>query len=250
MKALILAAGRGKRMDHLSANTNKCLIPVRDKPLIEYSLDRIASLTDISEIVIVVGHHAESIINRYGINYCGKKITYRIQFEQHGLVHALETAIPDLGGEDFLLFLGDEIVLGNHHQAMIESFYKNRAHVICGVINNTNFSEIRKTYAVIQDTNNAVFRLIEKPQKQINNIMGTGNCIFKYEMVKYIPKVPIHHIRKEKELPDLIQCAIDEGHQVKSFFFSGGYFNANTCNELQSIEENWIEIAGKSCDET
>ncbi len=39
MKALILAGGRGKRLDERSIETNKCMIPIKGQPVIEYSLN-------------------------------------------------------------------------------------------------------------------------------------------------------------------------------------------------------------------
>lgn len=73
---------------------------------------------------------------------------------------------------------------------------------------------IRRTYAIIYNEQNIVCRLIEKPRSPRNDFMGTGNCVFKNDILKYIDVTPIHHERKEKELPDLIQCAIDDGKVV------------------------------------
>jgi len=68
MKALILAGGRGKRLKEVYDEKNKCMIPIKDKPLIQYSLDN-AICADVSEIIIVVGYKAEEIINAYGNKY-------------------------------------------------------------------------------------------------------------------------------------------------------------------------------------
>lgn len=239
MKALILAAGRGKRMEDLSEDKNKCLIPVFGKPLIEYSLDVASSLEEIKEIVIVVGYQAESIINRYGISYRGKPIRYRIQHERKGLVSAIETAIPDLEGKDFCLFLGDEIILKGRHREMIDAFINENMFACCGIIKQYDPLQVRKTYAIIQSPEGVIYRLIEKPERAINDLMGTGNCIFNNAIVQYIPRVPIHHIRNEKELPDLIQCAIDDGRLVKSFIITDHYINVNTKEELERIEKKF-----------
>mgnify|MGYP006977938104 CR=1 FL=1 len=40
--------------------------------------------------------------------------------------------------------------------------------------------------------------------------MGTGNCIFKNEILNYVPQTPINPIRSEKELPDFIGCAVND----------------------------------------
>ncbi|MBZ0156861.1 MAG: nucleotidyltransferase family protein [Alphaproteobacteria bacterium] len=242
MKALILAGGRGRRMEELSEDRNKCLISLRGKPLVEYSLEAASSIPRIGEIVLLVGYQAESIINHYGISFNGKRIRYRIQHERRGLVSAIETALPDLDGEDFFLFLGDEVILNGRYDEMIDTFYRENAFVVCGVLRQKDPEQIRKTYAIIQSESGIVYRLIEKPERAVNDIMGTGNCIFRNGILSYIPKVPLHHIRNEKELPDLIQCAIDDGRMVRSFFISEHYINVNTKTELESMERSWPEI--------
>ena len=70
----------------------------------------------------------------------------------------------------------------------------------------------------------------------MNNIMGTGNCIFNSEIFSYINQTPINQKRGEKELPDLIQCAIDEGNIVKSFKICDHYVNINAPEEIKKAE--------------
>ena len=68
-------------------------------------------------------------------------------------------------------------------------------------------------------------------------MMGPGNCVFKKEIFDYIPYTPINHQRGEKELPDLIQCAIDNGKLVKFFNIGGNYFNINTLDDINRLEK-------------
>ena len=67
--------------------------------------------------------------------------------------------------------------------------------------------------------------------------MGTGNCIFRNEIFDFIPYTPINYFRKEKELPDLIQCAIDDGKEVQMFFISAKYVNINTPEDIEIAEK-------------
>ena len=69
--------------------------------------------------------------------------------------------------------------------------------------------------------------------------MGTGNCIFKNEIFDYIEYTPISYVRKEKELPDLIQCAVDDGNPVKLFFIGSKYFNINTADDIVIAEKTF-----------
>lgn len=235
MKALILAGGRGKRLDERSAERNKCMLEFAGRPLIEWSLDNCVA-TAPEEIVIVVGYLAEQIINHYGNSYRGIPIRYAIQREQRGLVHAIETAAPFLSGSDFMLLLADEILLQPHHAAMVERFRRGDVFALCGLTIAADDQAVRKTYAVFEGAGGRILRLVEKPRRAINEYQGTGNCIFSSGILDYIEHTPINPSRNEKELPDLIQCAIDDGHIVQSFLVGGRYININTPDDVALAE--------------
>lgn len=232
MKALILAAGRGKRLGHLTDSTNKCMLILRGRPVLEYNIERAADIKEVEEIVIVVGHRAEDIINKYGIRYKDKKIRYVIQWEQKGLVHAIECAKDTIGKDDFFLLLGDEVLVNSRHKEMLKKFVEEDLFGICGVLFQRDIRKISRTYSVLTDDNGRIFRLIEKPRKALNNWQGTGHCIFKNEIFNYIERTPIHPERGEKELPDLIQCAVDDGKIVKIFDICDEYVNINSEEDL------------------
>jgi dTDP-glucose pyrophosphorylase len=204
---------------------------VNGKPAIEYSLDCAANTT-VDEIILVVGHRAEEIINKYGNRYRDKVLKYVLQWEQRGLVHAVETAKATIDGDDFMLLLGDEILVNPRHAAMLEQYEKNQDFVLCGILTVEDRSLIRRTYSVIQDNDCRMYRLIEKPENPSNNIMGTGDCVFKNGIFNYIDRTPTHPNRQEKELPDLIQCAIDDGKIVRSFNICDRYANINSEEDL------------------
>ena len=236
MKALILAAGRGKRLNQLTEQINKCLLEVGGKPLLAYSLDCASRIPQISEIIVIVGYKAEQIINTFGDHYRGKPIKYTFQKEQKGLVHAIEQAGDVLGKDDFLLMLGDELMTNPRHLEMIRAFEAENVFALCGVLLVENRDLIKKTYAILQNDEGNIIRLIEKPQNPPNNIMGTGNCLFRNEVLSYIPRTPINQNRGEKELPDLIQVAIDDGKTVKPFNLCNRYFNFNIKEEIHDVE--------------
>ncbi|MBW2044757.1 MAG: nucleotidyltransferase family protein [Deltaproteobacteria bacterium] len=241
MKTLILAGGRGRRLGTVSDGQNKCMLKVKGKPLIEYSLS-CAAQTDASEIIIVVGYRAEETINTYGNRFDGKSVKYVLQLEQKGLVNAIECAKDTIGGEDFMLMLGDELMINPRHQEMMDVFEEEGLFGICGVVIVEDIDLIKKTYSVIQSDDNRIYRLVEKPSRPMNNIMGTGNCIFRNEILGYIDQTPINQKRQEKELPDLIQCAIDGGCVVKSFAICDRYLNLNSKEELEEIKSYFAHL--------
>lgn len=239
MKALILAGGRGRRMEELSETENKCMLSLHGKRLIEYSLENAAAIEDVSDMVIVVGYRAESIINTFGTNYRGKKISYVIQKELAGLVSAMETARHYLDGTDFFLFLADEVILGGRHTEMLGLFRDENLFCVCGVHPQADLELIRRTYSLIHGPDGRIYRLIEKPRKPFNPLMGTGNILFRNAIFDYLDLTPINPSRGEKELPDLIQCAIDDGEVVKLFEVCNHYINVNSPEEWKTAESRW-----------
>jgi dTDP-glucose pyrophosphorylase len=237
IKALILAGGRGKRLGEYTEEENKCMLNFGGKPLIEYSLENAINL-GVNEIVIVVGYLAESIINYFGSSYKGTKIRYVIQKEQQGLVHAIECSKSAIGNSDFILFLGDEFLLEPDHRALINLYLNENAFVVTGVIKAEDKRKISKTYSILFDKNTKqIFRLVEKPKNPLNTLMGTGNILFNNKIFGYIDSTPINQQRKEKELPDLIQCAIDDGKKVLYHPLSSTYVNVNTPDDIIVIKE-------------
>ncbi|MFA6280898.1 MAG: nucleotidyltransferase family protein [Candidatus Omnitrophota bacterium] len=232
MKALILAGGRGKRIGSVTEVVNKCFLEVSGKPLIEYSLNAAANLKEIDKIILLVGYKAEDIIKRFGESYQGKPVIYIKQEEQLGLVHAIECAKDALGKDDFMLMLGDEVMINARHKEFIQEFISSKVFALCGVLKVTDRNLIKKTYTIFTDNDARIWRLVEKPRNPINDFMGTGNCIFKNAILDYIKHTPINQQRMQKELPDLIQCAIDDGKVVKPFVICSDYINVNYKDEL------------------
>ncbi len=237
MKALILAGGSGKRIKADSQGQNKCMLQFFGKPLVEYSLAN-AIRAGVEEVVLLVGYRAEDIINRFGNSYREVPIRYVIQHDPKGVVHAIECCRETLGASDFMLFLADEILANPKHDEMIRQFYDEDIFVTCGVVAEPNADEIRKTYAVIwNDTDRRIYRLVEKPRKPSNHIRGTGNCVFRSGIFEYLDLTPVNPSRGEKELPDLIQCAIDDGLKVKAFEIGNAYININTPEDIRIAEK-------------
>lgn len=252
MKAIILAAGRGNRLSNRTNETNKCMLEFDGKPILEYNLDRASEIPEINEIIVVVGHKADDIISKYKRHFTSemyrrKSIKYVYQWEQKGLVHAIECAKEALEGENLFLMLGDEILLDPRHNEMAKEFsdrqYKDNElsslFGFCGVVRRRleKLEKVSKTYAILFDKHWNINRLIEKPRYFPNAFQGTGHCIFQNEILNYIDECPIHirRGRGEKELPDLIQCAIDDGKEVRHFVVADDYFNINTAEDLKEL---------------
>ena len=99
MKAVILAAGEGKRCRPLTLTRSKVMLPVANKPILEHIINALVK-NDIKNIILVVGYKKERIMDYFedGINF-GVKIEYVEQKAQIGTAHAILQA-RDLIGQD------------------------------------------------------------------------------------------------------------------------------------------------------
>jgi N-acetyl-alpha-D-muramate 1-phosphate uridylyltransferase len=107
MKAMILAAGRGERMRPLTDTLPKPLLPVANKPLIIYHLEKMAAI-GITEVVINIAYLGDEIRKALGNgSRWGLTIKYSLESELLDTAGALLHALPLLGHDPFLLVNGD-----------------------------------------------------------------------------------------------------------------------------------------------
>ena len=244
MKAVIIAGGKGTRLKEFSEDKNKAMLEIYDKTILEYNLDR-AIEAKVIEIILVLCHKSEEIIKKIGKDYNGVRVTYVIEKEGKGIVNAIHNARDAIGKSDFILMLGDEILINADIVGMLKKFRREDLFAICGIVNEKDKSSIKKTYSVLSNEDGRIFRLIEKPRFPISDIKGTGHCVFRNEILDYIDKTPINMYRNQKELVDMIQCAVDDGKNIKIHKIAEGYANINEFEDLNMAKEMIKKIKPK-----
>lgn len=112
MKALVLSGGAGTRLRPITHTSAKQLVPVANKPVLFYGLEAIAE-AGITEVGIIVGETAPEIREAVGDGSAlGIEVTYIPQDEPLGLAHAVLIARDFLGDDDFVMYLGDNFIVG------------------------------------------------------------------------------------------------------------------------------------------
>ena len=107
MKAMILAAGFGKRLGHLTQSTPKPLIRVKGQPLIKYHLSKLLA-ADYSQIVINTHYLSDEIINYVENEFNNdSRITFSIEKEILGTGGGIKKALHHFGNDDFLVLNSD-----------------------------------------------------------------------------------------------------------------------------------------------
>src|SRR5215203_2304938 len=110
MKALILAGGAGTRLRPITHTSAKQLVPVANKPILFYGIEDMAA-AGITEIGIIVGDTRAEIMDAVGDgSKFGVAVTYLPQDEPLGLAHCVLIARDFLGDDDFVMYLGDNML--------------------------------------------------------------------------------------------------------------------------------------------
>lgn len=106
IQAVLLAAGKGKRMLPLTELRPKPLQEVLGKSLLEWKLEALPD--EVDEVIVVVGHQGDQIRAHFGDEWKGKRVLYAEQKELNGTAGAL-IAAKDFLGERFLVMMGDDL---------------------------------------------------------------------------------------------------------------------------------------------
>ena len=135
MKGLILSGGAGTRLRPITHTSAKQLVPIANKPILFYGIEDMAE-AGITEIGIVVGDTRDEIMAAVGDgSRFGVRVTYLPQDAPRGLAHCVLIAREFLGDEDFVMYLGDNL-LEQDLASFVETFRRDesapeigRAHV-------------------------------------------------------------------------------------------------------------------------
>jgi glucose-1-phosphate thymidylyltransferase len=210
---VILAAGRGSRIQPLNLYMPKPLLPVCNKPIIQYQLEDMRAI-GVREVIIVVGHLKKEIISYFGDgSSLGLRIRYVEQEQTLGIAHAVAQLENDVDSP-FILFLGDIFLVPKNLQAMERMFWERRAGAVLAVKREENPEYVRRNFAVILHASGTVTRVIEKPRYVTTNRKGCGVYIFDLAIFDAIRRTPRTAQRDEYEITNSIQILIDDGYPV------------------------------------
>ena len=126
MKALILAGGAGTRLRPITHTRAKQLVPVANTPILYYGIESMVD-AGITEIGVIVGDTRDEVMAGLGDgSQFGATITFIPQDEPLGLAHCVLIARDFLGDDDFVMYLGDNL-LEQDLAAFVDAFQTARA---------------------------------------------------------------------------------------------------------------------------
>jgi bifunctional UDP-N-acetylglucosamine pyrophosphorylase/glucosamine-1-phosphate N-acetyltransferase len=161
------------------------LIPVGERPVIEYSLKAVKE-AGINEALIVVHYKAEQLkhILGDGSRY-GLRIDYVDQTEMKGTADAIETLEPHVN-EDFLLIYGDILTTSEVIKTVLEGHIKEKPAVSMGIVE----VERPEHYGIVKLEGDNVIDILEKPKtgEAPTNLANAGIYAFSQEIFEEIRK--------------------------------------------------------------
>ncbi len=237
MKALVLAGGSGSRLRPITHTSAKQLLPVANKPVLFYGLEAIrdASVTDVG---IVVGDTGPAIHAAVGDGSgFDLSVTYIRQDSPRGLAHAVLIARDFLGDEPFVMYLGDNFIVGGI-SALVDEFISARPDA---QIMLTRVSDPRQFGVAELGGTGEVIALEEKPDQPKSDLALVGVYIFTaavHEAVRHLKPSR----RGELEITEAIQWLIDNGRKVHSTIITGYW--KDTGNVADMLEVNRMVLEG------
>jgi bifunctional UDP-N-acetylglucosamine pyrophosphorylase/glucosamine-1-phosphate N-acetyltransferase len=197
MRAFILAAGDGTRMQPLTASVPKALLPVAGKPLIQHMLETLKA-SKVKDVTILVSPGRRYIQQEFGDgSELGMNLEYTVQKKPLGTGNAIGCARETID-EPFLAINGDIILNKNTVKRVLDSYKKTKNQVVTG-FGVANPAE----YGVFDVQDGKMLRVVEKSKRPPSNLANAGIYLFNQEVHAYIDKTR-KSIRGEYEITDTL----------------------------------------------
>jgi glucose-1-phosphate thymidylyltransferase len=211
MKALVLSGGLGTRLRPFSHSIAKQAVPVANRPVLLHCLEAIRD-AGITEVGIIVGSRAADIRRVVGTGaQLGLRVTYLQQESPLGLAHCVVIARDYLGDDDFVMYLGDNVVVGGIADLVTE-FREQRPDALLMVAKVTNPSE----FGVAETApDGLVTRVQEKAAVPVSDLAVIGVYVFSRAIHQAVRAIKPSW-RNEREITDAIQWLIQHDAEVRA----------------------------------
>jgi glucose-1-phosphate thymidylyltransferase len=226
MKGLILSGGKGTRLRPITYTRAKQLVPVANKPVLFYGLEALVS-AGIRDIGIVVGDTQAEI--RAAVDdgsRWGARVTYIEQDAPRGLAHAVLISEPFIQGDQFVMYLGDNL-LKHSIAEFVREFDREKpaAQILLAKVPDPQM------FGVAELNGQRVVRLVEKPKEPKSDLALVGVYMFGREVFDSVKRIR-PSFRNELEITDAIQDLIDQGLEVRPHIVDGWWKDTGKLEDM------------------
>jgi glucose-1-phosphate thymidylyltransferase len=226
MKGLILSGGKGTRLRPITYTRAKQLVPVANKPVLFYGLEALVA-AGIRDIGIVVGDTHAEIREAVGDgSRWGARVTYIEQDAPRGLAHAVLISESFIGGDPFVMYLGDNL-LNRGIDRFVEEFEREKP---AAQIPLTRVPD-PQMFGVAELSHGRVTRLVEKPKEPKSDLALVGVYMFSHEVFPSVKRIR-PSFRNELEITDAIQDLIDRGLDVRPHLVDGWWKDTGKLEDM------------------
>ncbi|MEU5210231.1 glucose-1-phosphate thymidylyltransferase [Streptomyces sp. NPDC020742] len=233
MKALVLAGGSGTRLRPLSHTMAKQLIPVAGRPVLMHCLADLAEI-GVTEVGMIIGARGEETKGAVGDGGdFGLKVTYIPQREPLGLAHCVRLARDFLGDDDFVMYLGDNILADGIADATAE-FARHRpdAQIVLARVANP------REFGVAElDADGRIVALAEKPARPRSDLAMTGVYFFTPAIHEAVDAIR-PSARGELEITEALSWMLAQGRDVRATEFLGYWKDTGRVDDV--LEANRV----------
>jgi len=248
VKGLILSGGAGTRLRPITHTSAKQLVPIANKPILFYGIEAMVA-AGITEIGIIISPQTgEDIQEAVGNGSAfGAEVTYIPQHDPLGLAHCVLIARDFLGDDEFVMYLGDNM-LEQDLVGFVAQFHSRRdaggrqtaAQILLAKVDDP------RSFGVAElASDGSVVRLVEKPDDPPSDLALVGVYLFDHTIHTAVEAIEPSE-RGELEITDAIQWLVDAGHEVAHEVLQGWWLDTGKkdplleCNRLvlDSIERS------------
>ncbi|MEE9369837.1 MAG: sugar phosphate nucleotidyltransferase [Sedimentisphaerales bacterium] len=231
LKGVVLAGGTGSRLMPLTKVTNKHLLPIGQKPMIYYPIEKLTSI-GIKQILIVTGvEYMGDVVGLLGSGReFGCHFTYRVQDEAGGIAEALGLAENFAQEQPIAVILGDNIF-----QVNLKSYADNFIAQKTGVRVLLKQVSNPQRFGVAEISDGKVISIEEKPKKPKSDYIITG--IYFYDATVFdIIRTLKPSARAELEISDVNNAYVAKA-QLEYDILDGWWTDAGTFESLNKANE-------------
>jgi glucose-1-phosphate thymidylyltransferase len=241
MKALILAGGAGTRLRPITHTRAKQLVPVANKPILFYGIEAMVA-AGITEIGVIVGDTRAEVMEALGDgSRFGAAITYVPQDAPLGLAHCVLIAHDFLGDDDFVMYLGDNL-LEQDLAAFVAAFESARAsdEPPAAQILLKHVPDPHRFGIATLDGDGHVVALVEKPADPPSDLALVGVYLFTARVHDAVAAIE-PSARGELEITDAIQWLVDQGERVRCELLTGWWIDTGKLTPLLEANRLLLE---------
>lgn len=240
MKAVVLAGGQGTRLRPITYSVPKQLIPVGGRPVLGHVFEDIAEC-GITETIVITSPESYGPVGEFTASLdLGMDFELVLQEEPNGLAAAFQLAVPKLGSDSSLLFLGDCLLTGGIAH-LVEQ------HNATGAAATILLREVDdpSRYGIVALDDGRVVRLVEKPPEPPTNLAIVGVYAFGPEINDAVGSIEPSG-RGEYEITDAIQLLVDRGGDVRPAELNGWWIDTGTVDDVLAAHARILDTEGVS----